>query len=126
VSVDRVQVEEAVRVVVVNALEAVAVGGRVVIEVTRRAPPDGGWCEINVADDGRGMSVDAARRAFDPFFSGREAGRGAGLGLSKAWRLVELNGGRVLLDSRPGRGTRVSIQLPEASAVESPTMAAGA
>lgn len=126
VFVDRVQVEEAVRVVVVNALEAVAVGGRVVIEVARRAPPDGGWCEINVADDGRGMSVDAARRAFDPFFSGREAGRGAGLGLSKAWRLVELNGGRVLLDSRPGRGTRVSIQLPEASAVESPTMAAGA
>ncbi|MFM8802496.1 MAG: sensor histidine kinase [Planctomycetia bacterium] len=116
VHVDRVQIEEAVRVVVINAIESVALGGRVVLEAIRRSPDDGGWCEINVVDDGRGMSVDAARRAFDPFFSGREAGRGAGLGLSKAWRLVELNGGRVLLDSRPGRGTRVSLLLPEASA----------
>ncbi len=116
VLVDRVQIEEALRVVVVNAIEAVVLGGRVVLEAVRRAPVDGGWCEISVVDDGRGMSIDAARRAFDPFFSGREAGRGAGLGLSKAWRLVELNGGRVLLDSRPGRGTRVSLLLPDGSA----------
>ena len=65
------------------------------------------------------MSFEATRRAFDPFYSGREAGRGAGLGLPKAWRLVELSGGTVLLDSRPGQGTRVSILLPEASGVES-------
>jgi signal transduction histidine kinase len=118
VFVDGVQVEEAIRVVVVNALEAVAAGGRVVLEVGRRSPSEEGWCEVAVADDGRGMSLDAARRAFDPFFSGREAGRGAGLGLPKAWRLVELSGGTVLLESRPGQGTRVSILLPEASPVD--------
>ena len=119
VFVDRVQVEEAIRVVVVNALEAVAAGGRVVLEATRRSPQAGGWCEVAVADDGRGMSFEAARRAFDPFYSGREAGRGAGFGLPKAWRLVESSGGTLLLDSRPGQGTRVSILLPEASAIES-------
>ena len=54
------------------------------------------------------------RRAFDPFFSGREAGRGAGLGLSKAWRLIEANGGDVVLESRPGQGTLVTISLPPA------------
>jgi hypothetical protein len=52
------------------------------------------------------------QRAFDPFFSGREAGRGAGLGLSKAWRLIGINGGGVKLDSRVGQGTRVTVTLP--------------
>jgi hypothetical protein len=116
VFVDRVHVEEAIRVVVVNAFEAVAAGGRVVLEATRRSMETGGGCEVTIADDGRGMSFEAARRAFDPFYSGREAGRGAGLGLSKAWRLVEASGGTMLLDSRPGQGTRVSILLPEAEA----------
>lgn len=124
VFVDRVQVEEAIRVIVVNALEAVAAGGRVVLHVTRRSPPEAGLCEVTVADDGRGMSFEAARRAFDPFYSGREAGRGAGLGLPKAWRLVESSGGTLLLDSRPGQGTRVSILLPEASGIESGDLSA--
>ena len=124
VFVDRVQVEEAIRVIVVNALEAVAAGGRVVLHVTRRPPPEAGFCEVTVADDGRGMSFEAARRAFDPFYSGREAGRGAGLGLPKAWRLVESSGGTLLLDSRPGQGTRVSILLPEASGIESGSLSA--
>jgi signal transduction histidine kinase len=86
----------------------------------------GGGCEVTVADNGRGMSFEAARKAFDPFYSGREAGRGAGLGLSKAWRLVEASGGTILLESRPGQGTRVSLLLPEASAIEARVPGAGA
>ena len=65
-----------------------------------------------MADDGPGMDADTRRRAFDPFFSGREAGRGIGLGLPKAWRLVDINGGAIEVDSAPGRGTRVSVLLP--------------
>ncbi len=108
--VDRVQVEEAVRAVVVNAIEGVTPGGRVVIEV--RAAAHGDATEIAVTDDGRGMAPEQARRAFDPFYSGREAGRGAGLGLPKAWRLLGVNGGGIALDSRPGVGTRATITLP--------------
>lgn len=115
VFVDRVQVEEAIRVVVVNALEALVSGGRVVLEVASSPRGPAGMCEVTVTDDGHGMSFETARRAFDPFYSGREAGRGAGLGLPKAWRLVEASGGTVLLDSRQGHGTRVSILLPRAS-----------
>ena len=66
-----------------------------------------------VVDDGPGMDADAARRAFDPFYSGRDAGRGIGLGLPKAWRLIEGSGGEVSIESRPGQGTRVTIALPE-------------
>jgi signal transduction histidine kinase len=112
VFVDRVQAEEAVRVVIVNALEAAAAGGRVVVRVSRCLDDGPGVCEVSVEDTGRGMPLEQVKRAFDPFYSGREAGRGAGLGLPKAWRLVESSGGTVLIDSRPGHGTRVLIRLP--------------
>jgi len=115
VFVDRHQIEESLRAVVTNAIEAVGNGGRV--RIAAGAIDDiAKWCEIIVADDGCGMDEATARRAFDPFFSGREAGRGAGLGLSKAWRFIENNGGAVAIASRPGAGTTVSVRLPTAPA----------
>lgn len=109
--VDRGQVEEALRAIVTNAVEASASGGRVTLAA--RAGGDGGRsCEVTVADHGSGMDEATVRRAFDPFFSGREAGRGAGLGLSKAWRFIEANGGSVVIESRPGSGTTVTVAVP--------------
>ncbi|MFN6190375.1 MAG: sensor histidine kinase [Planctomycetia bacterium] len=113
--IDRGQIEEAVRAIAVNAIEAVEDGGRVTLSVGSVAGPsaaEAGWCEIVVADDGKGMDAASLRRAFDPFYSGREAGRGAGLGLSKAWRFAEASGGRVVIESKPGEGTRVAVVLP--------------
>lgn len=110
VAVDRSQVEEAIRAVVSNALEAVGEGGRVTVSVA--AGPTQGVCDLIVSDDGPGIDSTTLRRVFDPFFSGREAGRGAGLGLSKAWRFLEANGGGIEIESRAGRGTRVLIRLP--------------
>lgn len=113
--IDGPQVEEAVRAVVVNALEAVDPGGRVELSVMAADPAADdadAACLIRVADDGRGMDDETARRAIDPFFSGREAGRGIGLGLSKAWRLIDTNGGALDIESRPGQGTCVTIRLP--------------
>jgi len=110
--VDRAQVEEAVRMVLVNACEAVTAAGSVVVRVSCGSIEAGRWCVVSVEDDGPGMTLDQAKRACDPFYSGREAGRGAGMGLPKAWRLVESSGGDVSIDSRPGQGTRVSIRLP--------------
>lgn len=114
VLVDRVQVEEALRALLVNAIEAAAAGGRVVVRVTQAAGGRGGDCQVSVEDTGRGMTLEQVKRAFDPFFSGREAGRGAGMGLPKAWRLVESSGGDVVIDSRPGQGTRLLVRLPAA------------
>jgi signal transduction histidine kinase len=113
VRVDAVQVGEAIRLLAVNAFEAVDDGGRVLIEAS--ADPDRGRCRLVVADDGRGMDADVARRAFDPFYSGRDAGRGIGLGLPKALRLIESSGGTLAVDSRPGHGTRVNVDLPLAA-----------
>ena len=110
VAVDRSQVEEAIRAVVSNALEAVGEGGRVTVSVA--AGRTLGDCDLIVSDDGPGIESTTLRRVFDPFFSGREAGRGAGLGLSKAWRFLEANGGTIEIESRAGRGTRVLIRLP--------------
>jgi signal transduction histidine kinase len=113
VCVDPAQIGEALRLVAVNAFEAVTAGGRVTFEVQRREGSGaGGHCALVVADDGPGMDADTVRRAFDPFFSGREAGRGIGLGLPKAWRLVDINAGTIEVESAPGRGTRVSIVVP--------------
>lgn len=110
--VDAAQVAEALRLLVMNACEASAEGGRVTLAAS--GGPAGGRCQIVVADEGRGMDGEARRAAFDPFYSGREAGRGLGLGLPKAWRLIDVNGGVVEVDSRPGHGTRVVVGLPAA------------
>jgi len=70
---------------------------------------------LTVADDGPGMDEQTVQRVYTPFFSSQPAGRRPGLGLPKARRLVEKNGGRIWLDSEPGRGTTVSIRLPAVS-----------
>jgi len=111
VVVDAAQIGEALRAIVLNALEAVDEGGRVVVEVMRDAAAG---ARVAVVDDGPGMDAAAVRAAFDPFYSGRDAGRGIGLGLPKALRLVEINGGRLAVESRPSAGTRVLVDLPAA------------
>jgi signal transduction histidine kinase len=114
VAVDAAHITESIRLIAVNAVEAAA--GRVVIHVAPAGTGSEMPCVVTVTDDGPGMPRDVLGRAFDPFFSGREAGRGIGLGLPKAWRLVEINGGTLDVDSRPGRGTRVSVSLPSVPA----------
>lgn len=110
--VDATQVADAVRMLVINAIEAVDDGGHVHLEEGAEADST---ARIMVSDDGPGMDPETAARACDPFFSGREAGRGIGLGLPKARRLIESSGGRLVVESRPGRGTRCTVDLPMTS-----------
>jgi PAS domain S-box-containing protein len=84
--------------------------GTVDIKV-KRADKD--HVEIIFSDDGCGMSLDVRRRAFDPFFTTRRDQGGTGLGLHIVYSIVTNRlGGRLDLDSEPGRGTRVHIVLP--------------
>jgi len=71
---------------------------------------------VKVIDGGEGMTEEVMEKAFTPFFSDRPAGRGRGMGLSKARRRVELAGGKIWIASTPGDGTTVFIQLPVAEA----------
>ncbi len=69
---------------------------------------------LTITDDGCGMDQETVKRAFDPFFSSKSAGRRRGLGLPKALRWVESSGGSMRLESRPDQGTRTMILLPAA------------
>jgi signal transduction histidine kinase len=109
VFVDRGQIEDSLRGILSNAIEAILRGGTVAIEAVRS---DQGLFLITVRDNGIGMDRETMARIFDPFFSGREAGRGIGLGLSKAFRLIDGNGGSISIESRLQQGTTVSVALP--------------
>jgi PAS domain S-box-containing protein len=75
--------------------------------------------EVIFADDGCGMSLDVRRRAFDPFFTTRRDQGGTGLGLHIVYSIVTSRlGGRLDLDSDPGRGTRVRMVLPRVAPLE--------
>lgn len=114
VEIDRGQIEDALRQVALNAIESIAGGGTVGVEAASAPVTAEAACVVTITDNGIGMSQETVERMFDPFFSGREAGRGVGLGLSKALRLIDANGGAIAVDSRPRQGTTVSIRLPAA------------
>lgn len=70
---------------------------------------------LTVSDNGEGLSEARRARIFDPFYSGREAGRGLGFGLPKCWRVVQLHGGRIEVTSKcEGNdcGTSFAVVLP--------------
>jgi hypothetical protein len=117
VSADGGHLAAALRALCVNSLEALRLGGRIEISVqaSRDAEEDSNgakWAEIAVADTGPGISPEIRRHLFDPYFSGREAGRGIGLGLSKTWRIVTEHGGRIDVESQLQQGATFRIRLP--------------
>lgn len=71
---------------------------------------------IRIEDNGCGMTPEVAERATAPFFSHRPAGRGRGLGLSRAARYAEINQGKIRLSSQVKEGTAVIVELPVAAA----------
>ena len=96
----------------INALQAVPAGtGAVVIEGRRQ----GGWVEVSVADNGRGIPPESLKHVFEPFYTDkRGAGEpGTGLGLSITHAIVEGHGGRITAESPgAGRGSRFTVRLP--------------
>lgn len=91
-----------------NAVDAM--GGRGAIRI--RAAQDGDGVVIEIADSGPGVPEDIRRRIFDPFFTTKEPGKGTGLGLDIARRIVvERHGGDLSLESVPG-DTRFIVRLP--------------
>jgi signal transduction histidine kinase len=115
---DAGQVRTALTCLLRNAIEAAPADGwtRLVL----RRPVDGEPIEVAVEDSGPGPEADQRPHLFDPFFSGRTAGRGRGLGLPIAWRLAQLQGGDVRLDPpRRHEPTRFVLTLPRLTIPES-------
>ena len=69
---------------------------------------------LEVADQGSGMSQEIKAQVFEPFFTTKQTGSGSGLGLSMVYGFVRQSGGRVEIESAPGQGTTVRLQLPRA------------
>lgn len=104
-----VELREAVTNLLLNAIDAMPRGGR--LRLATRTERDG--VRLTVSDSGEGMSDEVRRRIFDPFFSTRSPRR-SGLGLSVVHGIVYRHGGRIEVDSAPGRGTTVTLWLPAA------------
>jgi putative nucleotidyltransferase with HDIG domain len=81
------------------------------LHVNCRAKVSDEFVVLSISDNGPGMSPEVLAKALLPFFSYRPAGRGRGLGLSRAYRLAELNGGDLWLESLPDEGTAVYVRL---------------
>lgn len=116
VYVDPDQVRVAMACLVRNAIEAAPADGwaRLVL-----VPPAAG-CPLEVVIEDSGPGPEPAHRPhlFDPFFSGRSAGRGRGLGLPISWRLARQQGGDVRLETTaPGQPTRFVLSLPHPDAI---------
>ncbi len=107
---DPAQLAVAIRALVQNALESLGRGGRVVISAASCDADQA--IEICVSDDGPGFDEGLASHVFDPFFSGREAGRGLGFGLPKAWRITKMHRGEIFAENPPHGGARVRIRIP--------------
>lgn len=92
-----------------NSRHAMQPAGGTIALTTRR---NANHVLIEITDHGRGFTEVERRHAFDPFFSGRQAGRGLGFGLAKCWRIVDQHQGRIEIQSSPAGPTTVQVMWP--------------
>jgi two-component system cell cycle sensor histidine kinase/response regulator CckA len=128
VIVDPVQFEQVFMNLMVNARDAMPVGGRIevrtrVVEIRAAQIPGGfsagpgRFVELSVRDTGEGISETIRQRIFEPFFTTKPKGRGTGLGLSTSHGIVAQAGGFIDVDSELAEGTTFRVCLPSAVAV---------
>ena len=121
--IDVNQLENAILNLVVNARDAMeGRAGEIIIRTyNQRVVRTGGrkqdMVTLDVIDSGCGMSDEVKAQVFEPFFTTKAVGSGNGLGLSMVYGFIRQSGGRVQIESTPGHGTRVCLQLPRAPAL---------
>ncbi len=81
-------------------------------QITLRTRCDGDWVSVAFVDTGCGMVTEIRDKVFDPFFTTKPIGKGTGLGLSMAYGIVAKHGGRIEVESEPGRGSTFTVRLP--------------
>lgn len=99
---------QAILALLVNAMERSPEGGKVTLVTARKAV---GLVSVSVKDDGPGVAPEHRERIFDPFFSTKAPGTGAGLGLTICRRVAATHGGEVTVESEPGQGSRFVLSL---------------
>lgn len=123
VKTDKLQLEQAVINLAVNAKDAMPDGGRLAIRtrnvterecqrLQQRGMAPGEYVELEVSDTGTGIPADVIGKIFEPFFTTKEVGKGTGLGLATVYGIVKQTGGYIYPESTPGEGTTFRIYLP--------------
>jgi PAS domain S-box-containing protein len=123
VNCDPSQIEMVIMNMVVNARDAMPMGGQLIIETSisslsqsdqmaSNGLPAGRYVLLRLTDTGIGMETAVCERIFEPFFTTKEPGHGTGLGLATAFGVIRQSGGQILVESTPGKGSTFTIYLP--------------
>ncbi len=105
---DYAQIEECILNIVTNAVQAIHSKGEIGIKTSS----DNNVVNIEISDDGQGISKENQSKIFLPFFSSKEYGKGTGLGLSIAKKALKEHNGDIKVKSNPGKGTTFTLTLP--------------
>jgi signal transduction histidine kinase len=108
IEVDPDKIRQVIINLLLNSMHATSRGGK----VTLGAHVYGENVEIFVRDTGCGIDPEDLERVFDPFFTTRDPGLGTGLGLTMCHHIVLNHGGKMTLESEPGKGTLVNLRFP--------------
>ena len=132
VKVDAGQITQIIINLAVNARDAMPDGGELTLETaTTLLPSDqdavgledlpaGPYIVISVRDTGAGMTDEVKAHLFEPFFTTKADGHSSGLGLATSYGIIAQSGGRIQVQSEPGKGTSVKIYLPQVAAPAPP------
>jgi two-component system, cell cycle sensor histidine kinase and response regulator CckA len=128
VRADPGQLEQVLVNLVINARDAMPLGGEIRIATSTReidaataedlGIEPGRYVVTAVSDSGSGMTEETKTRIFEPFFTTKEAGKGTGLGLATVYGIVEQAGGKIVVDTQLGVGSTFFVYLPEARAAD--------
>ena len=108
---DSHQIQQVFINIILNALHAMSEGGILEITIRKRSK----FAEIVFKDSGCGIADEDLSRIFTPFFTTKKVGEGTGLGLSVAYGIIENHDGEIIVKSKTGEGTTVTIMLPVVS-----------